>query len=138
MPRSFRWVPCESSSQIYGNQVRCGLFFKKNLQIEPAFAFYDNPLAQSRQLTELPAHQRGARRKLAALAPKPDSNSLFPRRLGFRRGTNIERAANPPHTREPTPKMSLSLLSLNSVIPFIKRADHRRDRAARIIYKISF
>ena len=38
---------CESSSQIYGNQVRCGLFFKKNLQIEPAFAFYDNPLAQS-------------------------------------------------------------------------------------------
>ena len=58
MPRSFRWVPCESSSQIYGNQVRCGLFFKKNLQIEPAFAFYDNPLAQSRQLTELPAHQK--------------------------------------------------------------------------------
>lgn len=33
-------------------------FFKKNLQIEPAFAFYDNPLAQSRQLTELPAHQK--------------------------------------------------------------------------------
>ena len=30
--------------------------------------------------------------------------------------------------------MSLSLLSLNSVIPFIRRADHRRDRAARIIY----
>lgn len=43
-------------------------------------------------------------------------------------------AAYHPRTREPTPKMALSLLSINSVIPFIKRADHRRDRAARIIH----
>ena len=43
-------------------------------------------------------------------------------------------AAYHPRTREPTPKMALSLLSINSVIPFIKRADHRRDRAARVIH----
>jgi len=43
-------------------------------------------------------------------------------------------AAYHPHERETTPKMALSLLSINSAIPFRKRADHRRDRAARIIY----
>ena len=76
-------------------------FFKKNLQIEPAFAFYDNPLAQSRQLTELPAHQKGARRKLAALAPRPDSNSLFRSCLGFRRGA-LRRCEPTAHARTDT------------------------------------
>ena len=65
----------------------------------------------------------------------PDSNSLFrsyPRILGL--GGGHCTAAYHPHTREPTSKMALSLLSINSVIPFIKRADHRRDRAARVIH----
>ena len=64
-----------------------------------------------------------------------DRNSLFRSYPGIPRvGGGHCTAAHHPHEREPTSKMALSLLSINSVIPFIKRADHRRDRAARVIH----